>query len=154
MSTEGQLYRDNVPHGNNVIAYGDWSSAQDTITATAGDSKVMYISSVDFIIDDGASLDTDDITIADSGNEIDDIVLDTISGFMKLYTLADKQTITFMKVDATNEAVLGELRFMPPVTVAAAGTFTITPGDTLAVTPGTIGIHFAIRGWEDDIENA
>lgn len=152
MSTEGELYRDNVPHGDNVIAYEKWTNAAHaTITVTTGTSNVVYISGIDFIIDDAATIDTDGFTIADSGSEIDDIVVDDL---MKLVTLADKQTLKFMKVDATNEALVGEIRFTPPVTVAASGTFTITPGETFAITEGAVGVHLAVRGWEDAVENA
>ena len=150
--TEGQLYRDNVPHGDNVLAYGNWTNAlHDAITATADASMVMYVSGIDFVIDDAASVDTEYFTIADSDDEIEDIVIDDV---MKLITHLDKQTIQFMKVDATNEAIVGEIRFAPPVKVAAASTFTITPSASFVMTDGVLGLHMLVRGWQDSVENA
>lgn len=154
MSTEGQLYRDNVPHGNNILAYDNWSSTRNTITVTANTGKVVYISSVDFIIDDGATITAENITIADSGTKLTDIVLDSINDFNQLFALADKSTLRLVRLDGTNDAMVGELKFMPPIQVAASGTFTITPHASLTLTPGDLGVHFLIRGWEDDVANA
>ncbi len=153
MSTEFELYEENVPHGEPVLAFGDWSSTQTTITATASVGKTMYISSVGFIIDDAATITTGYIDI--TNNSVTVIKVDqaaTVSeDVTKLFAFADPFSLKFMKIDASNEVIIGEIRFNPPVQVIAGNDFSIeaSSAPTFAITPGAVGPFFTIKGWED-----
>lgn len=146
MASEIEMYRDNVPHGVVVLEFDDWSSAQSVITATAAAGKVLYVSSVGFIIDDGASATVGSIDLAGG-----DFSLSVAFGdcFGTFFVLADPFTLKVLKIDATNDVVVGEIKFNPPVQVVAGSTFTITP-NTLTMDAGTAGVFFSIRGWTDD----
>lgn len=147
MASEIEMYRDNVPHGVVVLEHDDWSSTQSVITATAAAGKVLYVSSVGFIIDDGASATVGSIDLAGG-----DFSLSVAFGdcFATFFTLADPFTLKVLRIDATNDVVVGEIKFNPPVQVVAGSTFTITP-NTLTMDAGTAGVFFSIKGWTDDV---
>ena len=146
MASEIDMYRDNVPHGVVVLESDDWTSSQSTITATAAAGKVLYINSVGFIIDDTASASAGSIDLAGG-----DFSLSVAFGdcFAEFFILADPFTLKVLRIDGTNDVVVGEIKFNPPVQVVAGSTFTITP-NTLTMTAGTAGVFFAIKGWTDD----
>lgn len=145
MSTEYELYEANVPHGTMVLGFGDWTSAQSTITVTTATGMINYISSVEFIVDDAASISAGSIDLA-GGNF--SLSLGATNPFESLYAHAEKSTLQLVSLDGTNNFMVGEIRFMPPEPIVELGTFTIIPnGLTLGV--GTTVVMFVVKGWTD-----
>lgn len=145
MSTEYELYEANVPHGTMVLGFGDWTSGQSIITVTTGQGMINYIASMEFIIDDAASISAGSIDMA--GGDFS-LSLGTTNPFETLYAHAEKSTLHLVSLDGTNNFMAGEIRFMPPEPIVESGTFTITPnGLTLGV--GDTVVMFVVKGWTD-----
>ena len=139
MSSEIDLYRRNVPHGDGAIEYADWSSAQATITVTAGTSTEIYVNRVRFIAGLAFAMSAGSFTIA--GDEFSH----QVDSPFELYAMADTYTLKNVILESTNQYIVGEIKFNPPLVIDSADTFTITP-NTLTMTGD---LHLAIEYWED-----
>lgn len=151
MSSEIDLYRNNVPDGNMIIGFGDWSSTQTEISVTASAGKKVYVSIIGFSIDDGATItagkieaknDTTVIFSVDQGATVSE-------DFTKFFALSDPFSLKVLRLDGTNDAITGEIRFTPPVQVISGKSFTLT-ATSLTITAGAFGPFFTIKGWEVD----
>lgn len=139
MSSEIDLYRANVPHGNGAYEYADWSSAQATVTLTAGTTTEIYVNRVRFIAAEDFAISAGTIDIA--GDEF----THSIGGEFELYALADPYTLKQIQLDGATDFNVGEIKFNPPLVIDSGQTFTITPtGLTMANE-----LHWAIEYWED-----
>jgi hypothetical protein len=147
MSTEYELYAQNVPQGDDLKGFGDWSSSQDEVSVTVSTGKKGYISTIGFIIDDAATITAGKIELKNDTTVVEDFDNSNGDDFTKFFALADPFSLKVLKFDGTNDAVVGEIRFNPPEEVTATKKFTITPTG-LTITAGGIGPFFTIKGWE------
>lgn len=139
MSSEIDLYRSNVPHGDGAYEYADWSSAQSVITITAGTTTEIYVNRVRFIAEASFAISAGTIDIA--GGDFSH----SISGEMELYAISDPFSLKSIQLDGANDFNVGEIKFNPPIKVSSGETFTITP-NTLTMAND---LHWAIEYWED-----
>jgi len=139
MSSEIELYRGNVPHGDGGFEYADWSSSQNTVSVTAGTGKEIYVNSVRFIASTSLSMSAGSFTLA-GGN-----FSHQIDAPFELYALSDPFVLKNEVLEGSNQYVIGEIKFNPPVVVSAGSSFTITPsGLTMSG-----ALHWGIEYWED-----
>jgi hypothetical protein len=139
MSSEIDLYRGNVPHGNGAYEYADWSSSQSTITVTAGVTTEIYVNRIRFIAAKAFSISAGTIVIA--GGEFSH----TVDAPFELYTISDPYILKNQVLEASNEYIVGEIKFNPPIVLGVGESFTITPtGLTMSG-----ALHWAIEYWED-----
>jgi hypothetical protein len=139
MSSEIDLYRANVPHGVAKYEYADWSSSQTTVTLTAGTSTEIYVNRLRFIAIDTMTITAGSIDLA--GGEF----THSVSSHWELYGLADPFSLRYIQLDGTNDYVIGEIKFNPPIVVDSGETFTIT-ANTLTKANA---LHFVVEYWED-----
>lgn len=139
MSSEIDLYRGNVPHGDGAYKYADWSSAQSIITITAGVSTEIYVNRIRFIAGLAFAMSAGTIVIA--GGDF----THTVSSPFELYTISDPFVLKNQILASTDQYIIGEIKFNPPIVVGSGETFTITP-TTLTMTGD---LHWAIEYWED-----
>ena len=139
MASEIDLYRGNVPHGDGAFEYADWSSAQATVTITAGVSTEIYVNSLRFVAASAFSISAGTIVIAGADFS------HTVSSPFELYTISDPFVLKNQVLAASDQYIIGEIKFNPPLVIDSGSTFTITPtGLTM-----TGDLHLAIEYWED-----
>lgn len=142
MSSEIDLYRRNVPHGDGEIEYADWTSSQTTVTITAGVSTEIFVNRLRFIAGLAFAMSAGSFTIA--GDELSH----QVDSPFELYTMADTYTLKNEILESTNQYIIGEIKFNPPLVLDSAQSFTITPSVAPALSMSG-ALHWAIEYWED-----
>ena len=142
MSSEIDLYRGNVPHGDGNFEYVDWSTTFATVTITAGTSKEIYVNTINFIAANAMAFSAGSFTLAGGGFS------HTVNSVMELYGIADPFTLKVETLEGSNNYVVGEIKLNPPVVVDSGNSFTITASTSPAFAK-TGAFHLITKYWED-----
>ena len=142
MSSEIDLYRGNVPHGDGAFEYADWTSSQSTVTITAGTSTEIFVNRLKFIAASAFAISAGNIVIAG------DNFTHQVDSPFELYTISDPFVLKNQVLAASDQYIIGEIKFNPPLVIDSGEAFTITPSIAPALSMSG-ALHWTIEYWED-----
>jgi hypothetical protein len=142
MSSEIDLYRGNVPHGDGDFETADWTSSQSTVTITAGTSTEIFVNTVRFIAASAFAISAGNIVIAGGGRS------HQIDSPFELYGMSDPFILKNQVLAASDQYIIGEIKFNPPLVIDSGEALTITPSTAPALSMSG-ALYWTIEYWED-----